>query len=81
MKAPTIVLLLLPPLAGCGLFRSETSIEASEIQPLVHIVAQRHDTYVLGDPALTQEQRDTALRSSRILVETVDLAVAPASRE
>jgi hypothetical protein len=50
-------------------------IAAGDIQDAVHIVSDRHDTYVQSDTTLTEVQSETYLRSTELLRLIVDEAV------
>ena len=56
----------------CLVAASCTGLNAKAIQPLAHDVADRHDQYVEGDTSLSDLEKTTALRSSKILVDTID---------
>jgi len=53
------------------------AVDASAISPLVKAVTTRHDAYVNQDATLSGTEKSVALRSSSLLNETVDTALAP----
>ena len=75
MKHSIIVALL-----GLGIGCSTPGmIKADAIAGSVHDVCERHDAYVNADPTLTPAQKQLRLRSSSLLVQTVDEAQAAAA--
>ncbi len=50
------------------------AVDADAIAGPLKAVAARHDAYVVADPSLSDPEKTTALRSSKILIEIVDEA-------
>lgn len=60
-------------LSGCG---PDQTIDAKALNGVVRPVLERHDEYVEKDSSLQQVERDTYLRSSELVRQLVDEALA-----
>lgn len=74
MNHPTVSILatvgLLAALAGC----SSNTIRVEAIRDPIRFVADRHDAYVRADESLSDLERETYIRTSRLLRELIEEA-------